>query len=93
MLNSIKAVKILVHGKVQGVFYRKKTQQKAKELNVQGWVKNNTDGTVEIFVQGPELEVLQMIEWCKQGPKNAAVSQLDTQDSTPENYSDFNILR
>lgn len=93
MFDVIKSVKLKVYGKVQGVFYRKTAQQKAKELNLQGWVKNSPDNTVEMFIQGPESEVIKMIAWCRQGPKNAVVSKIDAEDSTTQNYSDFKIIR
>lgn len=93
MLKAIKSVKLKVHGKVQGVFYRKTAQQKAKELNLVGWVKNNPDNTVEMFIQGPESEVIKMVEWSRQGPKNAVVSKIDIEDSISQNYSNFKIIR
>ncbi len=93
MSENIKSLKLIVTGKVQGVFYRKNTQQKAKEFNLVGWVKNNTNGTVEIFIQGHQTDIQKMIDWCWQGPKNAAVSHIEIEESLPKNYSEFNVIR
>jgi acylphosphatase len=86
-------VKLKVHGKVQGVFYRKSTVEKAASFGLVGWVKNNEDGTVEILVQGPENMVVKMVEWCWDGPKNAVVTKVDQQEVGPGNYADFKVVR
>jgi acylphosphatase len=87
------AIKIRVHGKVQGVFYRKSTAEKAASLGLVGWVKNNSDGTVEMLVQGLENQVTKMVEWCWEGPKNAVVSMVEQQEVSPENTADFKVIR
>lgn len=71
--------KLKIHGRVQGVFYRQSTREKARELGLSGWVKNMPDGTVEALAAGPETEVNQLIAWCRQGPAYARVEKVDVQ--------------
>jgi len=65
-----------IEGKVQGVWYRVSAKQAADRLGLKGWVSNNPDGTVSIWVYGEEAQVKQFKEWCRKGPPNAAVSAL-----------------
>lgn len=66
-----------VHGKVQGVFFRASTKQKAKELGLAGWVRNCTDGSVQAAAQGPREALEEMVEWARTGPEHANVTSLD----------------
>ncbi len=87
-----KHYKIIVTGKVQGVFYRKNTKQKAQELGLTGYVKNMPDGTVKIEAEGEgdKLEILK--EWCYQGSPAANVSNVKVETSNDlKNYSKFTI--
>ena len=70
---------IYVSGRVQGVLYRKYAQQKARELDITGWVKNLLNGQVEIVIEGEKETVEQFVEWCRQGPSFAKVEKLDVQ--------------
>lgn len=71
-----KTVGIQVTGKVQGVYFRKYTQEKARELALSGWVKNKRDGSVEIAATGPEAAVNQLIEFCHVGSPAADVESV-----------------
>jgi acylphosphatase len=68
---------VIVMGKVQGVFYRAETASKAKQLNVTGWVRNLPDGRVEAVFEGEEINVRKIIDFCKRGPPNAYVVNVD----------------
>ncbi len=68
---------IKVIGKVQGVFFRKSTQDKARELGIKGWVKNEADGTVLTEIEGNDEQVRQMLDWLKIGPGRAKVEKLE----------------
>lgn len=68
--------KIKVLGKVQGVFFRKSTQDKAKELGLKGWVRNESDGSVMTIIQGEEDQLKLMEDWLKVGPSRSQVSEL-----------------
>jgi len=67
-----------VSGKVQGVWYRASTQQIALELGLTGWVRNLTDGRVEIIAEGNEDKLNELVDWCWKGPELAAVTDIET---------------
>jgi acylphosphatase len=71
--------RVIVGGRVQGVFYRYTTQEVAHRLSVFGWVKNRWDGTVEAVFEGERERVEEMIEWCRKGPPGAQVQSVDIQ--------------
>jgi acylphosphatase len=68
---------ILVSGKVQGVFFRSSTQDKAEELDLSGWVRNLPDGRVEAVFEGEKEDVDKMVEWCRKGPEYAKVTGVE----------------
>jgi acylphosphatase len=70
-------VRIVVRGRVQGVFYRATTQEKAIELGLTGWVRNRADGAVEVVAEGDREELNELVEWCKVGPKHAHVTDVE----------------
>ena len=74
---STSAKRLLIRGRVQGVGYRDAVVQAAFEKDVAGWVRNRTDGSVEVFVQGDPESVAGFIEWCRRGPPLARVIALD----------------
>ena len=67
----------VISGRVQGVFFRLETKQAAQRYGVSGWVKNQIDGTVAAVFEGPKENVDAILEWCKQGPPHARVTQVD----------------
>ncbi len=69
--------RVFVSGRVQGVFFRYSTQEKAMELGVKGWVRNRFDGRVEALLEGEEKDVDKLIEWMKKGPPGAKVTKLE----------------
>jgi acylphosphatase len=72
----MKALHVRVEGRVQGVWFRATTQEQAQRLRVSGWVRNTAQGDVEIFMQGQDQEVDQLLEWCHHGPPGARVMDL-----------------
>ena len=76
--------KLKIHGRVQGVFFRQSTREKACQLGLSGWVKNMPDGTVEALAAGPEPVVQELIAWCEQGPPYARVEKVDVHVSKVE---------
>jgi acylphosphatase len=70
------ARRCLVSGKVQGVFFRASTRQKAVELGCAGYAKNLADGRVEVFAIGDPAAVAQLIDWLRIGPPAARVSEV-----------------
>ena len=89
----MKAVKVIIYGKVQGVGLRDFVFLHAKKLNIRGYVKNNPDGTVEAVFEGDEDNINKMIELCKRGPERARVDKIDIKDIEINNYQDFKIIR
>jgi len=89
----MQAIKIIIHGKVQGVGFRNFVFLHAKKLNIKGYVKNNPDGTVEAVFEGDEDKINRMIELCKKGPERARVDKIDIVDIEINNYQDFRIIR
>jgi len=73
----MKQVHIVVHGSVQGVFFRAKTRDIALSLGLKGYAKNMPDGSVEVVAEGPEDKLKELIEFCKEGPEMAKVNKVD----------------
>lgn len=72
----MKRVRAIVSGRVQGVWYRAHTQEKAVELGVSGFVRNLPDGTVEIVAQGSDEDVDRFLDWARVGPPLAEVTEV-----------------
>jgi acylphosphatase len=70
-------VNLVITGRVQGVFFRASTQQKARELKINGWVKNLVDGRVEVMAQADADALEHFIDWCRHGPANARVDHVE----------------
>ncbi|HWB71744.1 MAG TPA: acylphosphatase [Egibacteraceae bacterium] len=85
-------VRVLVSGDVQGVFFRTTTEDQARELGVTGWVKNRGDGRVEAEFQGPPDAVDRAVDFCRQGPGRAHVTDVEISDIDPvEGESGFQV--
>ena len=86
------AVSIIIHGKVQGVSFRLSAQAKALDLCLAGWVRNLSNGTVEVYAEGNRKSLDCFIKWCQQGPPSAKVLRCNLDWLSPEEMSDFRIL-
>jgi acylphosphatase len=73
-------VRLIVEGRVQGVFFRHTANQQANKLGVNGWVMNRWDGAVEIVAEGAREAVDQLIQWAQHGPPGAHVTNVKIQD-------------
>ena len=94
MEEKMASVRVLVVGKVQGVFYRASTQEQAQRLNVKGWVKNLADGSVEIEAEGSEYALEQLLQWCRVGPPASDVEDVIARwGKFQEEFDTFRILR
>lgn len=67
---------VIISGRVQGVFFRMETKRAADGFGVFGWVKNQLDGTVEAVFEGNQDQVDAIVDWCRQGPPNADVTDV-----------------
>ncbi|MGH7914622.1 MAG: acylphosphatase [Candidatus Binataceae bacterium] len=72
-------LRMLVHGRVQGVFFRHAAAVEARELGLRGWVKNLANGDVEIVAEGPRRELKILAAWANQGPRLARVTAVEEQ--------------
>ncbi len=83
MNSSIKRIHAIVHGRVQGVFFRETTCRQATTLALSGWVRNLADGTVETEFQGEEKTVTRMLDWLPQGSSLSEVTRVESQEKNP----------
>jgi acylphosphatase len=83
--------RVLISGRVQGVFFRDTCRRMAERHGVSGWVRNLPDGSVEAVFEGPAAEVRQLVEWSHHGPRSAAVQDIRVQAEPPEGISGFRI--
>ncbi len=84
--------KVIVTGKVQGVYYREETRKAADRLGVKGYVKNLPNGCVEAVFKGEHHSVKKMIEWCHTGSPSADVQDVSAEETDSlENFQTFEI--
>jgi acylphosphatase len=87
-------VRIMVQGRVQGVFYRVSTVEEAVRLGLKGWVRNCPDGSVEVLAEGQTRKLQDLIGWCHQGPLGAKVDAVHLQwESFTGEFEKFRIRR
>jgi acylphosphatase len=85
-------VHVVIAGRVQGVFFRASTAEKADELGLTGWVRNTPDGSVEAVFEGDVGAVDEMLGWCHRGPDLARVTKVDvTPESFTGEFTEFSI--
>ena len=84
-------IKGKIIGKVQGVFFRKYTKEKAKELNLKGFVRNEKDGSVYFEAEGEPDDIIEFKKWCMKGSPGARVTHVDTVEIENKDYKDFQI--
>lgn len=82
---------VVVHGRVQGVFFRESTRRRADTAGVAGWIANRSDGSVEAVFEGDEADVGVLIDFVRQGPAGAAVERVDVADAEPEGRRGFDV--
>ena len=82
---------LVIHGRVQGVYFRESMRQRARQLGVTGWVRNRTNGTVEAMVQADAEAVAAIIEWARRGPGAANVTDVKSEDGSGS-YTAFETL-
>ena len=86
-----KTLHLVIHGRVQGVFFRDSMRREAQYMAVSGWVRNRSDGTVEAVVQGDSAAVDAMVRWAHRGPERALVEQVEILPAEGS-YSSFEII-
>ena len=87
-----KRIHVFISGRVQGVFFRVNTQNKARELGLTGWVQNLTDGRVEAVFEGEEEKIKEMLGWIKNSPFPAKVKSIEIEEeSFKGEFNNFEI--
>jgi len=87
-----KRVRLIIKGRVQGVWFRDSTRRQASRLGVRGWVRNLPDGSVEVLAEGPAQKVDKLVEWCHEGPPAARVDQvIQDQEAWRGEFDSFEI--
>lgn len=83
---------VIVHGRVQGVWFRQSTKDEALRLGVHGWVRNLPDRTVEAVFEGEKRKVEEIVGWCHRGPAGAEVTAVDIAWERPRGeFAHFDI--
>jgi len=83
--------RVLVSGRVQGVFFRDTCRRLAQQRGLAGWVRNLPDGRVEAVFEGPAGDVEHLVEWSRHDPRYAAVDHIEVQAERPEGLDSFRI--
>jgi acylphosphatase len=91
MTQEIVRRRVIVHGHVQGVFFRDTAQREAERQGTAGWVRNTQEGTVEAVFEGEPDAVERMVAFAEQGPRGADVERVETFDEEPEGLTGFGV--
>ena len=84
--------RVVVHGFVQGVFFRDTVRRSAETAGVSGWVRNNSDGTVEAVFEGADDSVERLVALCREGPRGSRVDRVDVTPEEPERLAGFLVV-
>jgi len=79
----------LIHGRVQGVFFRSSLRERARSAGVAGWARNNADGTVEAVLEGEPEAVERVLRFCREGPRGAQVERVEVEEASAEGLRGF----
>ncbi len=88
----MQTVHLLIKGRVQGVFYRASAKKAAGEHKLTGWIKNTEEGFVEIVATGSNEQIKSFVDWCRQGPTLAQVSEVIVSEIKEQHFNDFSIV-
>ncbi len=83
--------RVVVRGRVQGVFFRDSTRREASRRGVAGWVSNRADGAVEAVFEGAPADVEALVRFCSSGPGGAVVEDVEVTEERPEGASGFDV--
>jgi acylphosphatase len=91
MAEPVEALRIVVHGRVQGVFFRDSCRREAERLGVRGWVRNREDGTVEAVLAGRPGALEEMVRWAQEGPPYARVETVEAEPAADPGTQGFEV--
>lgn len=83
--------RVVVRGRVQGVFFRDTCRREARSRGVTGWVRNAKDGSVEAAFEGEPAAVEAMINWSHRGPEGADVTAVEVVEEPPQGETRFRV--
>jgi acylphosphatase len=83
--------RVVVHGHVQGVFFRDSARRVALRHDIAGWVRNNQDGTVEAVLEGEPEAVERALQFYREGPRGARVDEVEVVEEEPNGLSGFGV--
>ncbi len=83
--------RVVVRGRVQGVWFRESARRRAEKLRVSGWVRNREDGAVEAELEGAAEDVEVLVSWFRHGPSAAHVVQIELEELTPTGHRGFRV--
>jgi acylphosphatase len=83
--------RVVVNGRVQGVFFRDTTRRRAEAAGVAGWVRNTPEGAVEAVFEGEPAAVEELVEFCRRGPSRAEVTSVEVEEEQPEGLTGFEV--
>ena len=83
--------RVVVRGRVQGVFFRAEAQARAESLGIAGWIRNAEDGSVEAAFEGDEERVHSLVDWCRRGPGGAQVDDVEVEPEEPVGETGFRV--
>jgi acylphosphatase len=83
--------RVVVHGDVQGVFFRDSTREEAERRGVAGSIENRADGAVEAVFEGEPDAVAALVSFCREGPSRASVERVDESEEEPEGLDGFDV--
>lgn len=86
------ARRVVVTGRVQGVFYRDTCREQAQAAGVDGWVRNRAGGEVEAWFEGGPQDVERLVAWCREGPSSARVDSVEVSEESPTGDEGFHLL-
>jgi acylphosphatase len=85
------ARRVVVHGRVQGVFFRESARRRGRRAGVARWVRNNDDGSVEAWFEGEPDDVEVMLHFAETGPSGAYVDKVDVENVDPQDLRGFEV--
>ena len=87
-----KAARLFISGTVQGVFFRRFVKDNAEKNNVMGFVRNLEDGRIEVFLEGDQEKVDNMIAICKRGPAHSNLRKIEEKEEKFQDFKEFKIM-
>ena len=90
-MSDLARARVRVLGRVQGVFFRSETRERARSLGVAGWVRNEPDGSLAAIFEGDADRVESLVRWCHQGPRGAGVEDVEVAWEEPRGERGFSV--